>query len=123
MKLVTDEFPFSISNSSVCSHIFSNKFKKNRIQEHSISKKKRLCCGEVSYPAGEGQEGVVDSFIQAALRYYGDKGQLDNSPLPILLEHDKDSRLTSSPLRYPGKLAADIAGDRLFIADSNNNRS
>ena len=72
--------------------------------------------------AGEGQEEVVDSFIQAALSYYGDKGELDNSPLPITLEQDKDSRLSSSPLRYPGKLAADVKGDRLFIADSNNNR-
>lgn len=73
--------------------------------------------------AGEGQEGVVDSFIQAALSYYGEKGLLDDSPLPIQLEEDKDSRSTTSPLRYPGKLAADLPGDRLFIADSNNHRS
>lgn len=76
----------------------------------------------ISCHVGEGQEGVVDSFLQAALSYYGDKGLLNNAPLPLQPEQDKDSRLTSSPLRYPGKLAADIPGDRVFIADSNNNR-
>ena len=65
----------------------------------------------------------MDSFIQAALSYYGKRGELDSMPLPIALEQDKDSRLSSSPLRYPGKLAADIPGNRLFISDSNNNRS
>lgn len=72
--------------------------------------------------AGEGQEEVVDSFIQAALSYYGRRGELDSTPLPIALEQEKDSRLSSSPLRYPGKLATDIPGNRLFISDSNNNR-
>ena len=71
---------------------------------------------------GEGQEEVVDAFIQAALSYYGKRGELDSTPLPILLEQEKDSRLSSSPLRYPGKLAADLPGNRLFISDSNNNR-
>lgn len=74
------------------------------------------------FSLGEGQEEVVDSFIQAALSYYGRRDLLDNSSLPIALEQDKDSRLTSSPLRFPGKLATDLAGNRLFISDSNNNR-
>ena len=77
---------------------------------------------EPKYSTGEGQEEVVDSFIQAALSYYGKLGELDSTPLPTALEQDKDSRLSSSPLRYPSKLAADIPGGRLFISDSNNNR-
>ena len=72
--------------------------------------------------AGEGTEQVVDAFIQAALAFYGERGKLDNTPLPLALEVDKDARLASLPLRYPGKLAADVSGHRLFIADSNNNR-
>ena len=64
----------------------------------------------------------MDAFIQAALSYYGEKQVLSNKSLPILLEKDKDSRLIQSPLRYPGKLAADVDGGRLFISDSNNHR-
>ena len=64
----------------------------------------------------------MDAFIQAALAFYGERGELDSTPLPLALEVDKDARLASLPLRYPGKLAADVSGHRLFIADSNNNR-
>ena len=28
----------------------------------------------------------------------------------------------ASPLRYPGKLATDLSGGRLFVSDSNNHR-
>ena len=85
----------------------------------------RLVCPQFSNMkvfAGEGQKQNVDDFIQAALSYYGERGELDNTPLPIALERNKDARLASSSLRFPGKLAVDAAGDRLFIADSNNNR-
>lgn len=45
-----------------------------------------------------------------------------NDPLPLALEKDKDSRLLTSPLKFPGKLAVDVENNRLFISDSNYNR-
>lgn len=57
-----------------------------------------------------------------ALQYYGEAGLLDNTPLPVALEREKDPRLAASPLRFPGKLATDLAGGHLFISDSSNNR-
>ena len=72
--------------------------------------------------AGEGQKQNIDDMLAAALQYYGERGELDSTPVPTALERDKPERLLDSPLRYPGKLAADLAGDRLFIADSNNHR-
>lgn len=72
--------------------------------------------------SGEGNEENVDAFVKASLEYYGEHGELNNAPLPLALERDKDLRLTASPLRFPGKLAADVASNQLFISDSNNNR-
>lgn len=34
--------------------------------------------------SGEGHKQDVDDFLAAALRYYGDLGMLDNSPLPLV---------------------------------------
>ncbi len=72
--------------------------------------------------AGEGQKQNIDDMVAAALQYYGERGELDSTPVPMTLERDKPERLLDSPLRYPGKLTADLAGNRLFIADSNNHR-
>ncbi|KAK9805135.1 hypothetical protein WJX72_001459 [[Myrmecia] bisecta] len=71
---------------------------------------------------GEGHKQDVDDLIAAALEFYGEKGLLDATPVPQTLERNKDARLATSQLRFPGKVATDLAGDRLFIADSNNNR-
>lgn len=35
-------------------------------------------------------------------QYYGEQGLLDNTPLPLALERDRDPRLAASPLRFPG---------------------
>ncbi|CAL8471539.1 g11081 [Coccomyxa elongata] len=70
---------------------------------------------------GEGQQQNVDDMLAAALEYYGERGMLDESPVPMTLERERRSS-AASPLRYPGKLAADLAGNRLFISDSNNHR-
>lgn len=72
--------------------------------------------------SGEGQEANADAFIQAALEFYGEKGQLDATPVPSALERDRDPLLANSPLRFPGKLAFDADSSRIFISDSNNNR-
>jgi hypothetical protein len=72
--------------------------------------------------AGEGHKQDLDDLIGAALDYYGDAGLLDSAPVPLTPEVERDSRLAASPLRFPGKLAVDVPGNRLFISDSNNNR-
>src|SRR5262249_9550989 len=47
------------------------------------------------------------------------KGELNEEPLKLVLERAKVGDL---PLAFPGKILADAATDRLFIADSNHNR-
>jgi hypothetical protein len=64
----------------------------------------------------------LDEVIGAALEFYEEKKLLQNDPLPLALEKDKDSRLLTSPLKFPGKLAVDVQNNRLFISDSNHNR-
>lgn len=68
---------------------------------------------------GEVEFKTLDAAVRAGLPYYRRKGVLDETPLRFDLEADKAQR---TPLRYPGKLLADEAGDRLFIADSNHHR-
>ncbi|GAB4822761.1 hypothetical protein N2152v2_009807 [Parachlorella kessleri] len=76
----------------------------------------------ISLLPGEGHRQDLDDLLAAALDFYGEQGLLDDSPLPLALEREKDPRLASSPLRFPGKVATDLEGGRLFIADSNNHR-
>lgn len=71
-----------------------------------------LDSGEIPFEA-------FDGFLKKALPYYRENKLLDPAPLHFDLEAMKGRR---TPLRYPGKLLADEAGDRLFIADSNHNR-
>src|SRR5206468_4022035 len=47
-------------------------------------------------------------------------GLLKPAPRPTLT--GENSQLAGSPLKFPGKILADSAGGRLFIADSNHNR-
>ncbi|KAG2497240.1 hypothetical protein HYH03_004827 [Edaphochlamys debaryana] len=82
-----------------------------------VSPKGRL----IAMLSGEGHRQDLEDLITAALQYYGETGDLDGStPLPLALERDKQA--VASALRYPGKIAADVAGQRLFISDSNNHR-
>lgn len=64
----------------------------------------------------------LDDVIGAALEFYEERKLLQNKSLPLALEKDKDSRLITSPLKFPGKLAIDVQNNRLFISDSNHNR-
>jgi DNA-binding beta-propeller fold protein YncE len=61
----------------------------------------------------------VQKKISAALPYYRNRRLLDQRPLQLSLESAKEQ---ATPLRFPGKILADEAGDRLFISDSNHNR-
>ncbi|MAM46894.1 MAG: hypothetical protein CMJ91_09565 [Planctomycetes bacterium] len=69
--------------------------------------------------SGEGNREVIDAAISSALEFYPAKA-FRHDPLPIQLESGKNP--LKSPLRFPGKLAVDGPGKRLFISDSNNHR-
>lgn len=69
--------------------------------------------------SGEVEFKTLDAAVRTGLPYYRRKGVLDETRLRFDLEAEKAQQ---TPLRYPGKLLADEAGDRLFIADSNHHR-
>jgi len=69
--------------------------------------------------SGEGNRDVVEAAIAAALEFYP-ADAFRHDPVPIHLESEKDPSKTA--LRFPGKLAIDALGERLFISDSNNHR-
>lgn len=69
---------------------------------------------------GEGHRDELDALVTAALEHYAKTpGALDPRALPIALER---AARPATELSYPGKLAADEKGDRLFISDSNHHR-
>ena len=67
--------------------------------------------------SGEGAYEVFDPVIAQMIEHFDREGQLDRRPLDFALEREP-----SSLLSFPGKVLADAAGGRLFIADSNHNR-
>ncbi|HEX8527460.1 MAG TPA: thioredoxin-like domain-containing protein, partial [Allosphingosinicella sp.] len=73
-------------------------------------------CGYVS---GEGNRDVLEEAIERVIAYHGAKGTLDRTPVRFDLERFKAE---PTPLRYPGKVLADAASNRLFVTDSNHNR-
>jgi len=68
--------------------------------------------------SGEGNYDLIDRVVAKAVDEYRKRGELDEQPLKLVLERTKVGDL---PLAFPGKILADAAGDRLFIADSNHN--
>ncbi|MFP6668250.1 MAG: thioredoxin-like domain-containing protein [Pirellulales bacterium] len=73
----------------------------------------------VAGQTGEVRFAALDTFLKRAIPRYRGRGTLQTSPLPLRPEQDHHS---SSPLKFPGKVLADEATRRLFIADSNHNR-
>ncbi|HEY3241771.1 MAG TPA: thioredoxin-like domain-containing protein [Phycisphaerae bacterium] len=69
--------------------------------------------------AGEGHRAVLDRTIAQLLEVHQAKGTLARAPLELRREGQVPS---ASGLAFPGKVCADGAGGRLFIADSNHNR-
>jgi DNA-binding beta-propeller fold protein YncE len=69
--------------------------------------------------SGEGNFETLDHVISEVVQSARAKGSLDETPLRWALEHTKSP---PSPLAFPGKVLADDASGRLFIADSNHNR-
>lgn len=73
----------------------------------------------VARSSGEFTFEQINPIMKKAMEYYGANGKIDKKPMHFALEAKK---LQDTPLRYPGKVLADAAGKRLFIADSNHNR-
>ncbi|HEX8236220.1 MAG TPA: thioredoxin-like domain-containing protein [Abditibacteriaceae bacterium] len=73
----------------------------------------------VGQVAGEGNFGVLDSTISRVAKQFRQSGKLNVTPVKFALEA---ARVAATPLRYPGKVLADAASNRLFIADTNHNR-
>jgi len=73
----------------------------------------------VGQQPGEGNRELFDEVIDKMITYHRAKGTLDETPVSFHLEREKQA---PTPLRYPGKVLADEAGQRLFISDSNHNR-
>jgi thiol-disulfide isomerase/thioredoxin len=69
--------------------------------------------------SGEIDFATLDEFVQKALAFYSEQGVVDETPLRFELEA---FRADTTPLRFPGKVLADEAGNRLIITDSNHNR-
>jgi thiol-disulfide isomerase/thioredoxin len=69
--------------------------------------------------SGEGNYEIIDQTIEKVADDFRKRGELNEQPLKLVLER---ARVGDLPLAFPGKVLADPAGDRLFIADSNHNR-
>ena len=69
--------------------------------------------------SGEAIFEPFDALISEVVEAFDSQGKMDRRPLGLILEA---SRAPQSVLSFPGKVLADAAGDRLFIADSNHNR-
>ena len=73
----------------------------------------------VATASGEGKAEAFDRAIAAVINVFDEQGMIDRRPLQLSPERD---RLQMSTLAFPGKVLADEASGRLFIADSNHHR-
>src|SRR5262249_27606771 len=73
----------------------------------------------LGYLSGEGNRVVLERTIDELIAASKSQGTLNEPPLHFALEKDKHA---SGAMSFPGKVLADAAAQRLFIADSNNNR-
>ena len=73
----------------------------------------------VGQASGEGNYEIIDQTIAKLVEEFRKRGELNEQPLNLVLERAKVGDL---PLAFPGKILADAATDRLYIADSNHNR-
>lgn len=69
--------------------------------------------------AGEIEFRDLDNVLQRAVTYYEQRKEIDNRSVHFNLELNASK---DTPLRYPGKVFADAASQKLYIADSNHNR-
>jgi thiol-disulfide isomerase/thioredoxin len=71
----------------------------------------------VGAASGEGNYEGFEQTIEAVIRVFDERGQLDRTPLAAKLETEG---VTETPLKFPGKVLA--TPDRLFISDSNHHQ-
>jgi DNA-binding beta-propeller fold protein YncE len=69
--------------------------------------------------AGEGHYAVLDRAIAGLVSRARANKTLDETPVKFFPENEKPD---DTPLLYPGKVLADAASERLFIADTGHNR-
>ncbi len=69
--------------------------------------------------SGENIYPILKPVIESLVQEFDANGILDRTPLDLKLEKEG---LPKTVLAFPGKVLADDAGDRLFIADTNHNR-
>jgi thiol-disulfide isomerase/thioredoxin len=74
----------------------------------------------VGSASGEGLYDVVDSAVTELVKIHRSKKTLNEEPLRFDLARFRERG--DSPLFFPGKILADAAGRRLFIADSTHHR-
>lgn len=73
----------------------------------------------VGSDTGEGHYEILDKLIGQLISEYRSKKLMNETPIPLSLEKHKRGE---GILSFPGKVLADEASNRLFIADSNHNR-
>jgi hypothetical protein len=73
----------------------------------------------VGYHEGEGVYDAVQPAIARVIEEFDALGKIDREPIALDLESDG---AVSALVSFPSAVLADEAGDRLFIADSGNNR-
>lgn len=77
----------------------------------------------VGHTSSEGQYELLDKVIGKLIESHRQKKTLNTKPIRVSLERDKVvAQGNMPPLLYPGKIHADPAHNRLFIADSSNHR-
>jgi len=69
--------------------------------------------------SGEGHGAQLDHLIAGLVAKARARGDLNETPVQFFPENEKPDK---TPLLYPGKVLADAAGKRLFIADTGHNR-
>ena len=74
----------------------------------------------VARGSGEGLYDALDLNIQRLIKEFREKKTLNEKPMHFELA--RFSETADSPLFFPGKVLADAAGKRLFIADSTHHR-
>jgi DNA-binding beta-propeller fold protein YncE len=74
----------------------------------------------LGHASGEGNCDAVDRLLTKLIKIHKDKKTLNEKPIRFALAR-QDER-GDSPLFFPGKVLADAASKRLFIADSTHHR-
>ncbi|XP_075071737.1 NHL repeat-containing protein 2 [Mixophyes fleayi] len=68
---------------------------------------------------GEGHRENLFLFTSTALKFFKGRDEIRSERIPLRLYRDS---LPKSPLLFPGKVAVDVSGDRLVIADTGHHR-